>query len=478
MSLNYREIDLILEELDLNGSRIVKINQPDRFSLFLETYSTGNRQFILISLAHGAVRIHRIEKRPTFPDFPPRFSQLLRSRIKGGFIQNVSQPHGERLVQFTISCHSEIFFIWIRLWGGNPNIILTDHNSKIIDVFYRKAKANEVSGKFFIPDFSLLARKNNKERFIREYDNNLDFNKQVETEYLDKKIVIDFEIRKLKECSLLSAKLVKFQRSIDSLLKRKDLYNTWETYKIKGEILQSNLFQIKKGDQFFSGQDFYHDDEPILIELKQDLTPFENSELYFKNFKRFKHGLHLIDTEINSINTSMDSIKSDLKNLSQCTSFDELSELLPAQVKALKNRVKNQIGLIFHSSGFELLVGRNSKENDQLLRRMVKGKDIWLHVRDNPGGYVFIKSHKGKSVPLDILLDGANLALLYSKKKIKDKSDILYTEVKNLRRVKGGKEGLVLAQNEKNIFIKYDEARIKRLQNKSILETIPFNPDN
>ncbi|MDA3812172.1 MAG: hypothetical protein PF518_17785, partial [Spirochaetaceae bacterium] len=105
--------------------------------------------------------------------------------------------------------------------------------------------------------------------------------------------------------------------------------------------------------------------------------------------------------------------------------------------------------------------------------------DMWLHVRDFPGGFIFIKSVKGKSIPLEVLLDGANLALLYSAKKYKDKADIHYTEVKNLRRVKGGKEGLVLANNEKNLFIQYDENRIKRLQKKiSLLETIPVKIDN
>ena len=103
---------------------------------------------------------------------------------------------------------------------------------------------------------------------------------------------------------------------------------------------------------------------------------------------------------------------------------------------------------------------------------------MWLHVRDYPGGYVFIKCRKDKSIPLNILLDGANLALLYSGKKYKDKADIIYTEVKNLRTVKGGKEGLVLAQNEKNLFITYDEDRIAKLQNKCRLETKALKNDN
>ncbi|MFW5688238.1 MAG: NFACT RNA binding domain-containing protein [Spirochaetota bacterium] len=120
-------------------------------------------------------------------------------------------------------------------------------------------------------------------------------------------------------------------------------------------------------------------------------------------------------------------------------------------------------GLQFESNGFRLLVGRNARENDELLRRHVRGNDVWLHARDFPGGYVFVKSRRGKSVPLDVLLDAGNLAVHYSRAKTNGRADLYYTQVKFLRRAKEGPKGLVLPTQEKNLHVVVDEERLARL---------------
>jgi predicted ribosome quality control (RQC) complex YloA/Tae2 family protein len=120
-------------------------------------------------------------------------------------------------------------------------------------------------------------------------------------------------------------------------------------------------------------------------------------------------------------------------------------------------------GLLFNSGEFTILIGRNAKENDQLLRRHVRGNDLWLHTRDYPGGYVFIRAQKGKSVPLDVLLDAGNLAVHFSKAKANGRAELYYTQVKHLRRVKGGPLGLVLPTHEKNLGVVVDQIRLDRL---------------
>ncbi len=114
-------------------------------------------------------------------------------------------------------------------------------------------------------------------------------------------------------------------------------------------------------------------------------------------------------------------------------------------------------------NGWYLLVGRDANENDELLRHHVRGDDLWLHVRDFPGGYVFIKNQRNKTVPLDILLDAANLAAYYSKARTSTKVDLYYTHVKYLRRAKNGPKGMVLPTHEKNLCIKVDKERLQKL---------------
>ena len=110
-------------------------------------------------------------------------------------------------------------------------------------------------------------------------------------------------------------------------------------------------------------------------------------------------------------------------------------------------------------------MGRGAKENDELLRHHVKGNDFWLHARDYPGGYIFIKNIKGKSIPLETLLDAGNLAVFYSKGKNSGKGEVYYTQVKYLRRTKTGKTGLVIPTQEKNLSITVDDRRLKKIFN-------------
>jgi predicted ribosome quality control (RQC) complex YloA/Tae2 family protein len=125
---------------------------------------------------------------------------------------------------------------------------------------------------------------------------------------------------------------------------------------------------------------------------------------------------------------------------------------------------KKRPGLSFRRGDWLIMVGRDAAENDALLRRHVKGGDLWLHVRDFPGSYVFIKQRSGKSFPLEIMLDAGNLAIFYSKGRNNGEGDLFYTPVKYLRRAKNGPKGLVLPTQEKNLHIKLDEKRLRELE--------------
>ena len=101
MSLNWREIDLILAELPLVNSHIQKIHQPDFQSLVFQIFSPANRFFLLIHLGQGQTRLHSVEKKPEKKVKLQRFAQFLRSRIAGGRITEARQIKGQRIVKLT-----------------------------------------------------------------------------------------------------------------------------------------------------------------------------------------------------------------------------------------------------------------------------------------------------------------------------------------------------------------------------------------
>ncbi|MBN2811438.1 MAG: DUF814 domain-containing protein, partial [Spirochaetales bacterium] len=175
-------------------------------------------------------------------------------------------------------------------------------------------------------------------------------------------------------------------------------------------------------------------------------------------------GLANLEEDIASSRRTLEALASELASLES-----EPNPLIIQKALRKQNRPRQQIekkypGLCFTVDGWTILVGRTAAENDELLRRHVKGFDLWLHTRDWPGGYVFIKNRPGKTFPLEIMIDAGTLALFYSKGRKAGSADLYYTRVKYLRRAKGAPRGTVLPSNEKNLSVRLDEQRLKRLE--------------
>ena len=103
MSLNWKEIDLVLGELDLVGARIDRVTQPSYDSLSLSLFKAGKSTELYISIAQGACRVHSIDSPPPKPTRPLRFMECLRSRIRGGRVDSFRQLGDERVLKMELS---------------------------------------------------------------------------------------------------------------------------------------------------------------------------------------------------------------------------------------------------------------------------------------------------------------------------------------------------------------------------------------
>lgn len=471
-SLNWKEIDLIVEELKPVDSHIQKIQQPDYHSIIFEHYRPGQRFSLYISLEQGKTRLHRLTRKIKTGIKTQRFVQFLRSRILGGRIIECGQIAGERIVKLTVQRAGEVTILWIRLWGGAPNIIATDVEGTILDAFYRRPKRGETSGGFFHPenDPSLLPpKRESKRQFeIRTIEGEGSFNEKIENLFFSTENEEQF--RRLREeiLDLIDDKVAKLENIGRDLNQRRDNYEQHEKFKQYGDLITSMMHTIHKGDRSLEAVDYSRDNTTILIDLDPTLSPAENAAAYYKKYKRAKSGLRTITHEISTIEKQIEAGRIEKEKVKETDDRDYLFQIKKRYSKELssaqRSGIKREIpGVSFRSGGFTILVGRNARENDELLRNHVRGNDYWLHTRDYPGGYVFIKAQSGKSVPPHILLDAATLAIHYSKKKGEDATDLYYTQVKYLRRAKDGKRGLVIPTQEKNVTATLDRERLQRL---------------
>ena len=257
----------------------------------------------------------------------------------------------------------------------------------------------------------------------------------------------------------------KILANLEKLTARLSGYADLERFRELGDLVTSNLHLVGRGERWVDVEDFFHDNATVRIELRPELTPAQNAEVYYDRHRKARLGKGKVEEEIAHLTATLARVRRQRAAIAANPDPVALERMAEGAAHARKPlQAEGTPGLVFTSPPFRILVGRTSAENDELLRRWVRGNDWWFHSRDWPGAYVFVKTPQGKSLPLETMIDAATLAMHFSRGKSSGAGDVYYTRVKYLRRAKGAKRGTVLPTQEKNIHVKIDPERIARLK--------------
>lgn len=470
MSLNWREIALILEELPLLDSSLQQTLQHDFHSLSWQFYHPQVGRWTLytefgtpFSRLHMLTESIQVSQRGKTAKLQ-RFIQFCRANLEGSKVVGFRQAGADRLVQLTLDNHGRLLYLYLRFYSGpGANVIVTDSEHTILDLLYRRpGRGEQSSGTFLMAEEQKIPN----DSFTVRPRNELSFNRQIEQEYGNQSNILTYEqllskveAKRDRELKTLSSTLASQMRTIKA-------HEGYELWKKKADLLSANQHLLDGRKSRIEVED-WETESLLTIELDEKLKARENILLYYEKYQKAK-GTY--ENALGEMEKAKEALVREQQRYAQLLdpmldkeeairAFKKELATIPSQV----DTTQKSPGLVIQSGQFTLLVGRNAKENDELLRHHVRGNDYWMHTRDFPGGYVFIKFVKNKSVPLDVLLDAANLALVFSKAKSQGKADLYYTQVKHLRRPKGGKTGLVLPTQEKNLTVVLDESRLARL---------------
>jgi predicted ribosome quality control (RQC) complex YloA/Tae2 family protein len=306
---------------------------------------------------------------------------------------------------------------------------------------------------------------------------------------------LEFVFKKLKERErkqelfyTINRKLKKNIKKIkgkENLLqqRKKDVENSLE-YKKKGELIKANLWNIKPGTQVITVVD-YNDKKQnqVTIDLNPNLSPVQNAKKFFKKYKKLQQNKDILRKQINENKKSLQQLKKiQLELTENPDSLETLSSLYNKLVKlkyinekntAKSKRKKEQgpaINKFLSPEGWVILVGKNNKQNEYILRYLSSGNDFWLHNLTRPGSHVIIKNHKNIDHPPHItLLFAARLAGYYSKTKDKENAIIIYTQRKYVKKPKNAKPGKVIYSNEKTLTVLIDSDEIKKDINRMLV---------
>lgn len=469
MSLNWKEMELILKEANLEGSKIQGVIQNSFHSVTWELYNREKGRYSFyteIGTQSSRINLISSNSKPQKTKKLQRFEQYARKNLEGSTIIKCYQMPYDRVVIWDLDNHGRKLKVAIRLYSGpGANIIVTDENLVIQDLLLRRPGRDETSNKIL----KLETRTEEDKTFtIREYEGS-SFNEYVEKTFsqqqnndLKAQLTKQVETRRDHELSRLDSSIKSCEKTIES---NKDYIEL----KKDGDFLSANSYQIKKGMDKITIVDWISDptgNTSITLQLDKSLTAGANVQAYYDKYQRAKGTYENALSELEKLKKEYEQTKARYDKALMDTD-DEQADIRRLKTILEKTSLQQQIqtgpGIRCTSGGFLILAGRNAKENEELLRHYAKGNDMWLHTRDFPGGYVFIKFRRDKTIPLEVLLDAANIAVLYSKGKNLKSVDLYYTQVRYLRRPKEGKKGLILPTQEKNLTIKPDPQRIARL---------------
>ncbi|MCL2066129.1 MAG: NFACT family protein [Treponema sp.] len=459
MSLNWKEINLVLEELGLEGSQIQNAVQSAYDVVILRLHKKGVTRQLLVSLTGGACRLHETFKAFPKSGKPLRFAEFLNSKIVNGWIEEARQLGDDRIVRLLVRRGGRQFRLYLRLWSNAANFIVTDENAYILDAMRRLPKKSEITGGVYAPESRENENTTARNYEVRDIPGEGSFNKKIDDFYSSQGGALSLEALREQARRNYEGSLARISAALERLKDKEAEFSDADKLKEYGDVILSNLSLIKKGDLWLETQ------EKMRIKLDPLKSPSAQAGLYYEQYRKAKSGLADIRSEITSGEKEMADLESRYQKLLAETNPLILAKLLkstrliPTAVKE-----KKRPGISFRRGDWLIIVGRDAQENDELLRRHVKGNDLWLHARDFHGSYVFIKQRSGKTFPLEIMLDAGNLAIFYSKGRNSGEGDLFYTHVKYLRRAKDGPKGLVIPTQEKNLHIKLDQGRLRSLE--------------
>lgn len=245
-----------------------------------------------------------------------------------------------------------------------------------------------------------------------------------------------------------------------------------EVFRVRGDLINANIWRLEKGQSKAVLEDF-STGEPVEIQLDPRLTPAQNAQKYYTEYRKLDTAEKKLTELIAKGQQELVYIDSVFDAASRTDSESDLAEIrrelreqgyLKGGVRADEKVKKTSDPLRFRSGeGFEILVGRNNRQNDQLTLKTAKATDIWLHTQGIAGSHVIIRT-EGRQPGEQTLFEAAQLAAFHSKGRSGSGVPVDYVAVKFVKKPAGAKPGMVIFTNNRTLYVTPDENLVNSLK--------------
>ncbi|WP_016949869.1 NFACT family protein [Anabaena sp. PCC 7108] len=242
-----------------------------------------------------------------------------------------------------------------------------------------------------------------------------------------------------------------------------------EDYRQKADLLMAYLQNWEPGMKEIILADF-ETGRPTAIALLPDKNAVQNAQKLYKQHQKLKRARAAVEPLLLEVQAEIDYLEQVEAAISQLDNYQTAADLQALEeirdeligqkyLEALEYRSRSTTdspSTNFHRyrtpSGFEVLIGRNNNQNDQLTFRVAGDYDLWFHAQEIPGSHVLLRLEPGKVPEEADLQFTANLAAYFSRARQSDQVPVVYTQPKHVYKPKGTKPGLVIYKQETIIW--------------------------
>ena len=257
---------------------------------------------------------------------------------------------------------------------------------------------------------------------------------------------------------------------------QKELEATFDREHLRrlGDIVTANLHVVSRGQAWLTAVDFYDPEmKEIDIPLNPAISPQQNAAKFYKDYQKAKTAEKVLTEQIAKGEAELSYLASVLDELSRVESERDMQDIrqelteggyLRETGQKKKMKLPASKPMVFRSSdGFEILVGRNNRQNDLLTCKLAQKQDIWLHTQKIHGSHVIIACAP-ETPPDRTVTEAMQLAAYFSQAREGQNVPVDYTRVKNVKKPAGAKPGMVIYDHYSTAVVTPDAALAEKLR--------------
>ena len=464
-------------ERHLRGRFLGRLFQLSPVSLSID-FGLKNAGYLFISIDPSAPRFYLIARSSRQLEkasiSPSPFTQALRANFGGGQLLSVGKDEDERIVRLAFSQTDEMGEVHERtlvaqLTGRSANLFLLDSDGRITHALRAPRGKGQLIGESYQPP--ARHTKSTEEPQINRGDFPTlsaaadEHYRQIEAEQSFISLASDLEARLKKE-------IIKRRKLKANLQKDLIAHGSPDEHKRLGDLLLANISNAERKGNTVSLQDYYADGAPFIdIEIDENTSLQEAATASFSRYGKAKRAIEEIGSRLEQTDQAVVALEAKMARLEKAIQrgdLDALSEFAEPKKTAPSRGGKpgsKQTGVAAlpgmrryrSSDGYEVVVGRSARDNDQLTFKVARPNDLWLHAGDYPGSHVIVRNAKREEVPHRTIIEAAQLAAKFSQASKDSKVTVHYTPRKFISKPKGAAPGLVRMSSFRSITVEPGE---------------------